>query len=348
MESGLFLTGVELLDTTGGPPPPVIPAAQTVLVATASSPNIGLTWTNNDTYSAVLVDRKSSGDYSQLASIAGGSTSYTDTTPVIGTAYTYRVRGLKAGYPSPYSNESSATALAVFSAQGSGTSGDYLGNTSTTSGLSVIHTDNFIIGGWIKPSSSISHEGILVVRPDLDNGFDPYSIAYDPTTHLVTGETDTSLSGVASIDSTPTIAANQRAFVLFWVTQTTMNLQIDNNTVDSSAIVRTAASDPSTSIAFFDYPASATLEFKGLLDEWFFCKNPASVATAISTIQTNIYNGGTGVVYADVSANDKTTIGLVSWWGFDEASGATRKDLNSSNDLTLNGTVAQATALVAS
>jgi hypothetical protein len=46
-----------------------------------------------------------------------------------------------------------------------------------------------------------------------------------------------------------------------------------------------------------------------------------------------LYNGGVGLVYADLSNSQKTN--LVSWWDLDEASG-TRFDSNGTNDLTSN------------
>ncbi len=88
---------------------PAIGAAPTTLVATADSDSIGLTWVDADTYTATVIMRKSDADYVALAVGAGNATSYDDTTAVPGTTYTYIVRGVKNGYPTPYSNTSSDT-----------------------------------------------------------------------------------------------------------------------------------------------------------------------------------------------------------------------------------------------
>jgi hypothetical protein len=112
-EETLLLTSVNLTDTRGGAGlgTQIIPAAPTSLTATADSDSINLAWTRVGTYDNILIDRKSTGAYAQLVSISTAA-SYDDTTAVAGIAYTYRVRGQRTGYPSPYSNESSATIAA--------------------------------------------------------------------------------------------------------------------------------------------------------------------------------------------------------------------------------------------
>src|SRR6266850_5160128 len=113
MDQQTFITVVDYTGVKSGQdiPSPVIPAAPTLLTATADSDSINLAWTNGDTYSTIRIDRKTNGDYTALASATGNATSYDDTTAVVGVTYTYKVKGVKATYPSPYSNEASDTII---------------------------------------------------------------------------------------------------------------------------------------------------------------------------------------------------------------------------------------------
>ena len=105
MNQHSFLTCIEFIPEIATQ---TIPAAPVTLTATADADSINLAWTRVGTYDKVLIDRKDIGAYTQIASIATAA-SYDDTTALPGVTYTYRVRGLRNGYPSPYSNESSAT-----------------------------------------------------------------------------------------------------------------------------------------------------------------------------------------------------------------------------------------------
>ncbi len=134
MNQYVFLTCIEGIDTRGGAGNgiQVIPATPTSLTATADADSINLAWTRVGTYDKVLIDRKDIGDYTQIASIASAA-SYDDTTALPGITYTYRVRGLRNGYPSPYSNESSATISAgAVKASGTFTIPDYTIVSGTT------------------------------------------------------------------------------------------------------------------------------------------------------------------------------------------------------------------------
>ncbi len=113
MDQQIFLTAIEYTGTASGGDtrPPTIGAAPTSLTATADADSINLAWTNGDTYTATVILRKDSGDYIALTSQAGNATSYNDTTALSGITYTYKVRGVKGGFPTPYSNEASDTII---------------------------------------------------------------------------------------------------------------------------------------------------------------------------------------------------------------------------------------------
>ncbi len=104
-----FLTIVDFTGSRMGPNNtiPVIPSTPTVLVATADSDSIGLTWTENGTYDKVFIDRKDTGDYVALSNVNGGVAAYDDTTAISGITYTYKVKGVRNGFPSLYSNAAS-------------------------------------------------------------------------------------------------------------------------------------------------------------------------------------------------------------------------------------------------
>ena len=72
---------------------------------------VDLTWTDNATdETAFEVERaESGGGFSLLATLGANSTSYSDTTTSGSTPYDYRVRAIKGGTPSGYSNEVSVT-----------------------------------------------------------------------------------------------------------------------------------------------------------------------------------------------------------------------------------------------
>jgi hypothetical protein len=92
--------------------PQTAPAAPTGLGATAiTSTHIDLAWTDNATNeTAFHVERSSGGgSFTEIATVAANATSYSDTTVVASTAYSYRVRAENSGVFSGYSNVANAT-----------------------------------------------------------------------------------------------------------------------------------------------------------------------------------------------------------------------------------------------
>lgn len=73
---------------------------------------ITLTWNNNakDNYS-LFIERKSTGAFTVIDTLAEGITNYTDTALQFETTYTYRLRAFSSSDTSVYSNESQATTL---------------------------------------------------------------------------------------------------------------------------------------------------------------------------------------------------------------------------------------------
>jgi len=90
-----------------------LPAPSGLAAAAASSTSINLTWTNNSpTATAILVESSTDNvTFTQIASLAGNATSYTNSGLTAGTQYFYRVRAQNSGGTSGYSNTASAITL---------------------------------------------------------------------------------------------------------------------------------------------------------------------------------------------------------------------------------------------
>ncbi len=323
---------------------PVIAAAPNTLTATADSDSIALSWTNGDTYTATVIYRKTTGDFEPLDTAAGNAVSYDDTTAVVGTTYTYVVRGTKGGYPTPYSNEASDTIpVATGHSIGSdGTNNYYLTATDPVS-LRITNTDTIIIGCWVNLDTVASND--FVTKSDSTDH--TFTVGTDGTGKpffdcLVADAVNDTVTAVSALST------STRYFILAWVNPltTTLNLKVNNGTAASFNYSADAGSFSSPDGDFFiANNGENSLKLVGKIDEIFFCKNPAVLATALTAINTSIYNSGTGVQYADVSGATKTAIGLQNWWGVDETSG-TRFDLENSVDLTPAGSLTVEDSLV--
>lgn len=93
---------------------PAVPAAPSNLAATViSRTQINLTWTDNSTNETnfVVERKKSTGTYSVVATLAAGTTSYSNTGLTRNTTYLYRVKATNAAGSSAYSNEVTAKTL---------------------------------------------------------------------------------------------------------------------------------------------------------------------------------------------------------------------------------------------
>ena len=100
---------------TAGPTPTPIatPAAPSNLTAPAvSSTQINLTWQDNsNNEDNFVVERKTTGSFSVIATLPANTASYSNTGLKKNTTYTYRVKATNAGGSSAYSNEASAKTL---------------------------------------------------------------------------------------------------------------------------------------------------------------------------------------------------------------------------------------------
>lgn len=233
---------------------------------------------------------------------------------------------------------------AGFAAQNAARISNFL-SAGDASGLRITKNDTFIIGGWIKWNDNV--DSVPFTKGDVNLGTESYGMYLSGSNGLITASVANGVSDTA-IDAVTAIVSGVSAFVLMWVDSTTINISINNGTVATAICARINVADPGGNVVCFSNDDGlGGLGFKGILDEWFFCKNPASMTTAISTINTDIYNGGTGLRYKNVTAADKTTIGLVSWWTMDQATGSSRTDSSSTNDLTKTGTITQVSPIVA-
>jgi hypothetical protein len=91
------------------------PAAPTKLAATAAnSSQINLTWTDNaSNEQGFRIERKTTGGYTQIATVGANAKTYSDKSVSASTAYTYRVRAYNFSGNSSYSNEATATTPAA-------------------------------------------------------------------------------------------------------------------------------------------------------------------------------------------------------------------------------------------
>ncbi len=225
-----------------------------------------------------------------------------------------------------------ATSYAAAGFDGLATS--YL-TTSSVAAVSFAGTDKYIIGGWIKPTAVDAEYYFFELSTTADEVIAALAIT---NTGAFKGEVE------GEVKSGPAIAAGVKQFFLFYYDPAadTFSLSLDGGADATSGVIV-----PSIAVERLTIGASLANEvgFLGALDEVFICKNPADLAAAVTFAKTTIYNSGTGIHYSALSAGNKTTLGLVAWWQFDEASG-TREDAEGSTDLTPAGGVTATTALV--
>jgi hypothetical protein len=176
------------------------PAAPSNLTATASgSTQVNLAWTNNATnQTGFLIERKigASGTYVQIASVAAGVTTYTDTNVVSGTQYYYRVRATNAGGNSAYSNEANATtsSVAVNYSNGFASAGSALtlNGSSAVSGSALVLTN----GGTYQSASAFTSTMVNTSTFNTQFSFQLTNPAADGFTFTIQSSSPTALGGV--------------------------------------------------------------------------------------------------------------------------------------------------------
>jgi hypothetical protein len=144
---------------------PAVPAAPSVLAATAVSPSrIDLAWKDNSlNESGFKIERKtgSGGIWAQVATPGAGATAWSNTGLSASTTYFYRVRATNAGGDSAWSNEASATTHPP--ASGIGLYGEYFDDTAFAS-AKVSRIDASINFDWGagSPDASIGADSFGV------------------------------------------------------------------------------------------------------------------------------------------------------------------------------------------
>lgn len=227
-------------------------------------------------------------------------------------------------------------------ASSDGTETNYLSATNPAS-LRILSTDTFIFGGWLEKTTGFTGGTIFGKGP---GGNISYTLDYGinaPSKFSIDVQKD-DLNNSTTVTNNTAVADDTKTFVLCWIDLLTAKIAINAGTAASATHLPLQTADGGGDLKFF---AAASNGFLGIIDNWFFCKNPPDLAAAITLINSTVYNGGTGINYSALSEANKTALGLVSWWAMDEGSTESRGDSHGANNLTVNGTITQATALVA-
>jgi hypothetical protein len=136
------------------------PTAPSTLVATPiSSSQINLTWSNtSSSQTSVKIQRSTDGvNFTDLTTVAGSATSYSNTALAASTAYTYRIFAINSNGSSPASNLASGTTLAANSTT---TNLSSLTWTSATTGWGTIQKNLSIKGNPLKLRGTTYSTGI--------------------------------------------------------------------------------------------------------------------------------------------------------------------------------------------
>jgi len=207
---------------------------------------------------------------------------------------------------------------------------------------------DFTIAGWAYLDSKTTARSIAGKRATGGTTDLEFTFVYD-------NATDRFVLAIGDSSNISTVAANNLGspstgtwyYVVGWRDKTagTINIQVNNGTVDSATVSRI----PQVGTATFRVGAqqnTAAVFWNGRIDSLGFWKRTLTAAE-----RTWLYNSGNGRVYADIgqSGTDGSalTTNLISWWNLDELSG-TRYDSHSTNHLTDNNTVTQAVGIAQS
>ena len=214
-----FISGSgSLISTQGGSAPP------TGLTATAASASsIQLAWTDNATdETGYIVERSpvSGSGFSQIATLAAGAVSFTDTGLASSTAYFYQVRATNSVGNSTASNEASATTTAGdsgvwtsltngnWSASGNWLNGimaegtDNIATFSPANAVSVTLDGNRTIGGLVFANANHSVVGASTLTLDVTSGAPVIDVASGLTATLavpLAGSDGLSKSGAGTL-----------------------------------------------------------------------------------------------------------------------------------------------------
>lgn len=226
-----------------------------------------------------------------------------------------------------------------------GTAGNFL-SAASTAPLLFTNTDTVIFGCWVN-LSAVANNAFFAYADAADGLNKGYYVSTDGSgnfdvVYFVGG-------GLAEVTASAALSTNTKYFLLSWIDPSTKTLNIKINSGTVSSYDYSAAESEFTLGAgtlYLGNTGDNNLILNGSLDEAFICKNPSDLTTALETITTAVYAGGTGHTFSGVNTSDKTTIGLQNWWTLDEDTAADRSDSQGSVTLTPTGTVTQATAIV--
>lgn len=167
------------------PPPPSVPAAPSVLSATAISPSqINLAWTDNssDETGFEIQRATASGAFAAVTTVGANVTSFSNTGLPAGTAFAFRIRAVNAAGSSAFTN----TALAATPPSIGGTTTLALTSIAAEDGRILEAKETSNTGGTVNSSNS----GAAALRAGDDSGdrqyksilsFDTSSIPVDAT-----------------------------------------------------------------------------------------------------------------------------------------------------------------------
>lgn len=210
---------------------------------------------------------------------------------------------------------------------------DYLQGTSSS--LSISDTDSFIVGGWID-NWVVAPASFGTIAVDFDT-----ALSY---LGFILYVSDTGVLEFDTIDDflNPVTPISGKTFIVAWIDRSInqMTLAANGVVLDTKTFTPSSFSASSGTLSFFtEFYNPTNTPLSAVLDNWFFCKNPVDMSIAISTIHSSIYNSGNGKNYDSLTPTEKSDIGLVGWWGFDESGDNTRFDSQGTNDLSTIGAI---------
>ncbi len=229
----------------------------------------------------------------------------------------------------------------TFAASNDGTATNYLTVTNPAS-MRIGPTDTFIIGGWFKYTSASIGPALMSKGVFGSNGSYAIIIDDDAGDAFLYAQKD-DIGGSDSASSPGTLTPDTKTFIFGWIDGTTINIKVNNQIPGTAAHIPLQTADAGGDVYLL---SDSGFGLNGVMDEWFFCKNPPDMTAALAIVNSIIYNSGTGAHYDALNDADKTALGLVSWWSLDEASASSRVDSKGTNNLSVNGTVTKVIPLV--
>lgn len=202
---------------------------------------------------------------------------------------------------------------------------------------------DFWISAWVRLLST-SEDQVIVAKGDRTTAADlEYALFYKHSD----ARFRFSVSNGSSItfsdsDNAPAPVINQWNYVLAWhdATANTINLQVNNNTVDPIAYTL-GSQDSSEPFQIGADTNNSPAYNNSRLALVAFGKPPATIADQITEIQSTLFNNALTGTYGDLSSTQATNWGLKAFYGLNEVSG-NAIDETGNHDLTDTNTVTAA------